>query len=139
MLKLFGKKLGKYQFSLNPHKIEHITPVKDNKNKIMLKHKIAIFKNSDLNEVILMKKLKKHFSLIIFSRKIQSLNKIIIINNWIKDKLEATKNESISEDWKICKILTDRVDGVDGAKSNDISTTDDENAMIMKITSLIFL
>ena len=81
MFKLFGKKLGKYQFSLNPHKIEHITPVKDNKNKIMLKHKIAIFKNSDLNEVILMKILKKHFSLIIFSRKIQSLNKIIIINN----------------------------------------------------------
>ena len=139
MFKLFGKKLGKYQFSLNPHKIEHITPVKDNKNKIMLKHKIAIFKNSDLNEVILMKKLKKHFSLIIFSRKIQSLNKIIIINNWIKDKLEAMKNESMSEDWKVCKILTDRVEGVDGAKSNDISTTDDENAMIMKITSLIFL
>ena len=49
------------------------------------------------------------------------------------------KNESMSEDWKICKILTDRVDGVDGAKSNDISTTDAENAMIIKITSLIFL
>ena len=48
------------------------------------------------------------------------------------------KNESISEDWKICKIRTDKVDGVDGAKSNDISTTDDENAMIIKITSLIF-
>ena len=49
------------------------------------------------------------------------------------------KNESISEDWKICKILTDRVEGVDGAKSKDISTTDDENAMIIKTTSLIFL
>ena len=49
------------------------------------------------------------------------------------------KNESISEDWNICKIRTDKVDGVDGAKSKDISTTDDENAMIIKITSLIFL
>ena len=139
MFKSFGKKLGKYQFSLNPHKIEHIIPVKDNKNNIILKNKIANFKNSDLNEVILIKKLKKHFSLIIFSKTIQTASKIIIINNWIKDKLEAMKNESMSEDWKICKILTDRVDGVDGAKSNDISTTDDENAMIIKITSLIFL
>ena len=139
MFKLFGKKLGKYQFSLKPHKIEHIIPVKDNKNKIMLKHKIENFKNSDLNEVILIKKLKKHFDLIIFSKKLQTASKTIIINNWIKDKLEAMKNESMSEDWKICKILTDRVDGVDGAKSNDISTTDDENAMIIKITSLIFL
>ena len=139
MFKSFGKKLGKYQFSLNPHKIEHIIPVKDNKNNIILKNKIANFKNSDLNEVILIKKLKKHFSLIIFSKTIQTASKIIIINNWIKDKLEAMKNESMSEDWKVCKILTDRVDGVDGAKSNDISTTDDENAMIIKITSLIFL
>ena len=49
------------------------------------------------------------------------------------------KNESISEDWKICKIRTDEVDGVEGAKINDISTTDDENEMIIKITSLIFL
>ena len=49
------------------------------------------------------------------------------------------KNDSVSPDWKICKIRTDKVDGVDGAKSKDISTTDDENAMIMKITSLIFL
>ena len=49
------------------------------------------------------------------------------------------KNESTSEDWKICKIRTDKVDGVDGAKINDISTTDDENEMIIKITSLIFL
>ena len=49
------------------------------------------------------------------------------------------KNESMSEDWKICKIRTDRVEGVDGAKSKDMSTTDDENAIIMKITSLIFL
>ena len=105
----------------------------------MFKHKITKFKNSVLNEVIFIKKLYKDFSLIIFSKKIQTLNKIIIINNWIKDKLEAMKNESMSEDWKICKILTDRVDGVDGAKSNDISTTDDENAMIIKITSLIFL
>ncbi len=139
MFKSFGKKLGKYQFSLNPHKIEHIIPVKDNKNNIILKNKIANFKNSDLNEVILIKKLKKHFSLIIFSKTIQTASKIIIINNWIKDKLEAMKNESMSEDWKVCKILTDRVDGVDGAKSNDISTTDDENAMIIKTTSLIFL
>ena len=139
MFKSFGKKLGKYQFWLNPHKIEHIIPVKDNKNNIILKNKIANFKNSDLNEVILIKKLKKHFSLIIFSKTIQTASKIIIINNWIKDKLEAMKNESMSEDWKVCKILTDRVDGVDGAKSNDISTTDAENAMIIKITSLIFL
>ena len=49
------------------------------------------------------------------------------------------KNESISEDWKICKIRTDKVEGVDGANSRDISTTDDENAMIMNTTSLIFL
>ena len=49
------------------------------------------------------------------------------------------KNESMSEDWKICKIRTDRVEGVDGAKSKDMSTTDDENAIIIKITSLIFL
>ena len=49
------------------------------------------------------------------------------------------KNESISEDWNICKIRTDRVDGVDGAKSKDISTTDEENAMIMNTRSLIFL
>ena len=139
MFKSFGNKLGKYQFWLNPHKIEHTIPIKDNKNNIILKNKIANFKNSDLNEVILIKKLKKHFSLIIFSKTIQTASKIIIINNWIKDKLEATKNEFISEDWKVCKILTDRVDGVDGAKSNDISTTDDENAMIIKITSLIFL
>ena len=53
--------------------------------------------------------------------------------------MEAIKNESISEDWKICKIRTDKVDGVDGAKSKDISTTDDENAIIMNTTSLIFL
>ena len=139
MFKSFGKKLGKYQFWLTPHKIEHTIPIKDNKNNIILKNKIANFKNSDLNEVILIKKLKKHFSLIIFSKTIQTASKIIIINNWIKDKLEAMKNESMSEDWKVCKILTDRVDGVDGAKSNDISTTDDENAMIIKITSLIFL
>ena len=57
MFKSFGKKFGKYQFSLNPHKIEQIIPIKDNKNKIMLKHKIAIFKNSDLNEVIFIKKI----------------------------------------------------------------------------------
>ena len=74
-----------------------------------------------------------------FSRKIQNISKIIIKNNWIKDKFEAMKNESISEDWKICKIRTDKVEGVDGAKSKDISTTDDENAMIINITSLIFL
>ena len=49
------------------------------------------------------------------------------------------KNESMSEDWKICKIRTDKVEGVDGAKSKDISTTDDENAIIIKTTSLIFL
>ena len=49
------------------------------------------------------------------------------------------KNESISEDWKICKIRTDKVDGVDGANSKDISTTDDENAIIMKTINLIFL
>ena len=46
------------------------------------------------------------------------------------------KNESISEDWKICKIRIDKVEGVDGAKSKDISTTDDENAMIIKITNI---
>ena len=57
MFKSFGKKFGKYQFSLNPHKIEQIIPIKDNKNKIMLKHKIVIFKNSDLNEVIFIKKI----------------------------------------------------------------------------------
>ena len=77
--------------------------------------------------------------MIIFSKKIQIISKIIIINNWIKAKFEAMKNESISEDWKICKIRTDKVEGVDGAKSKDISTTDDENAMIINITSLIFL
>ena len=49
------------------------------------------------------------------------------------------KNESMSEDWKICKIRTDRVEGVDCVKSKDMSTTDDENAMIIKTTSLIFL
>ena len=80
-----------------------------------------------------------NFNLNIFSKKIQTISKIIIINNWIKDKFEAMKNESISEDWKICKIRTDKVEGVDGAKSKDISTTDDENAMIINITSLIFL
>ena len=64
---------------------------------------------------------------------------IIIKNNWIKDKFEAMNNESISEDWNICKIRTDKVEGVDGAKSKDISTTDDENEMIINITSLIFL
>ena len=57
MFKSFGKKLGKYQFSLNPHNIEHIMPVKDNKNKIMFKHKITKFKNPVLNEVIFIKKL----------------------------------------------------------------------------------
>ena len=76
---------------------------------------------------------------IIFSKKIQTTSKIIIINNWIKDKFDAMKNEFISEDWKICKIRTDKVEGVDGAKSKDISTTDDENAMIINTTSLIFL
>ena len=45
----------------------------------------------------------------------------------------------MSEDWKICRIRTDRVEGVDCAKSKDMSTTDDENAIIIKITSLIFL
>ena len=49
------------------------------------------------------------------------------------------KNESMSEDWKICKIRTDKVEGVEGAKSKDISTTDEENAMIINTTSLIFL
>ena len=67
------------------------------------------------------------------------MSKIIIKNNWIKDKFEAMKNESISEDRKTCKIRTDKVEGVDGAKSKDISTTDDENAMIINTTSLIFL
>ena len=57
MFKSFGKKFGKYQFSLNPHKIEQIIPIKDNKNKITVKHKIVIFKNSDLNEVIFIKKI----------------------------------------------------------------------------------
>ena len=57
MLKSFGKKFGKYQFSLNPHKIEQIIPINDNKNKIVLKHKIVIFKNSDLNEVVFIKKI----------------------------------------------------------------------------------
>ena len=57
MFKSLGKKFGKYQFSLNPHNIEQIIPIKDNKNKITLKHKIAIFKNSDLNEVIFIKKI----------------------------------------------------------------------------------
>ena len=57
MFKSFGQKSGKYQFSLNPHNIEQIIPIKDNKNKITLKHKIAIFKNSDLNEVIFIKKI----------------------------------------------------------------------------------
>ena len=52
MFKSFGKKFGKYQFSLNPHNIELIIPIKDNRNKIILKHKITHFKNSDLNEVI---------------------------------------------------------------------------------------
>ena len=49
------------------------------------------------------------------------------------------KNDSVSADWKIWKIRTDKVDGVDGANSKDISTTDDENAIIIKTTSLIFL
>ena len=49
------------------------------------------------------------------------------------------KNESTSEDWKICIIRTDKVEGVDGANSKDISTTDEENAMIINTTSLIFL
>ena len=57
MFKSFGKKFGKYQFSLNPQNIEQIIPIKDNKNKITLKHIIVIFKNSDLNEVIFIKKI----------------------------------------------------------------------------------
>ena len=57
MFKSLGKKFGKYQFSLNPHKIEQIIPIKDNKNKITLKQKIVIFKNSNLNEVIFIKKI----------------------------------------------------------------------------------
>ena len=57
MFKSFGKRFGKYQLSLNPHNIEQIIPIKDNKNKITLEHKIAIFKNSDLNEVIFIKKI----------------------------------------------------------------------------------
>ena len=59
MFKSFGKKFGKYQLSLNPHKIEQTIPIRDNKNKIALKHKIVIFKNSDLNEVIFIKKYKR--------------------------------------------------------------------------------
>ena len=51
MFKSFGKKFGKYQFSLNPHNIELIMPIKDNKNRIILKHKITHFKTSNLNEV----------------------------------------------------------------------------------------
>ena len=81
MFKSFGKKFGKYQFSLNPHNIEHIIPVKDNRNKIMLKQKITNFKNSDLNEVIFIKKIQKSFDLMILSKKIQTISKIIIINN----------------------------------------------------------
>ena len=57
MFRSFGKKFGKYQFALNPHINEQIIPIKDNKNKITLKHKIAILKNSDLNEVIFIKKI----------------------------------------------------------------------------------
>ena len=57
MFKSFGKKFGKYQFSLNPHNIEQIIPIKDNKNKMILKHEIVIFKISDLNEVIFIKKI----------------------------------------------------------------------------------
>ena len=57
MFRSFGKKFGKYQFSLNPHNMEHIIPIKDNKNKITLKHNIVVFKNYDLNEVIFIKKI----------------------------------------------------------------------------------
>ena len=57
MFKSFGKKFGKYQFSLNPQNIEQIIPIKDNKNKITLKHRIVILKISDLNEVIFIKKI----------------------------------------------------------------------------------
>ena len=57
MFNSFGKKFGKYQFSLNPHNIEQIIPIKDNKNKITLKHKIVNFKSSDLNELIFIKKI----------------------------------------------------------------------------------
>ena len=57
MFKWFGKKFGKYQFSLNPHNIEQIIPIKDNKNKIMLKYKITNFKKSNLSEVIFIKKI----------------------------------------------------------------------------------
>ena len=57
MFKSFGKKFGKYQFSLNPHNIEVIIPIKDNRNKLMPKHKISDFKNSDLKEVIFINKI----------------------------------------------------------------------------------
>ena len=57
MFKSFGKKFGKYQFSLNPHNIEQIIPIKDNKNRPITKHKIINFKNSDLIEVIFIKKI----------------------------------------------------------------------------------
>ena len=57
MFKSFGKKFGKYQFWLNPHNIEQIMPIKDNKDKLIIKHKITNFKNFDLNEVIFIKKI----------------------------------------------------------------------------------
>ena len=45
-----------------------------------------------------MKKMKNNLWPTIFSKIIQNNNKIIIINNCIKAKLDAIKNESISED-----------------------------------------
>ena len=95
---LFGKKLGKYQFLLKPHNNEEIIPNTDKENNIAAEANIRFFKKNILNERIFIKKMKNNLCSTIFSKIIQNNNKIIIINNCIKAKLDAIKNESISED-----------------------------------------
>ena len=74
-------------------------PNTDKENNIAPEANIRFFKKNILNERIFIKKIKNNLFSTILSKIIQDNNKIIIINNCIKAKLDAIKNESISEDW----------------------------------------
>ena len=95
---LFGKKLGKYQFSLKPQSSEVIIPNTDKKNSIIPETRTKFFIKIILNDKIFIKRIKNNLCPTIFSKMIQNSNKNIIMNNCIKAKLDAMKRDSVSVD-----------------------------------------
>ena len=136
-VKTLGNRYGKLQVLLKAHKIDkniHKIEVDIRKEEIM-KNKFSI------KLLVLGKIIKKNIFIFLtnISNNCQKNISNIITMNWSNDIQLAREMLFKSVFWYNSNILIDNVEGVDGAKKKDISTTEAEKIKTIIIEIFNFL